>query len=81
MEEGGRERVRVYRIDPATFITDRKAILEELVIEADMYDEEINALFREVGAEPWADDPAILDAVINRVAARLGIIVQYEFPQ
>jgi len=30
-----REKVRVYRIDPATFITDRKAILEELIIEAE----------------------------------------------
>jgi hypothetical protein len=75
------EKVRVYRIDPATFITDRKAILEDLIIEANLYDDEINALFEELGAEPWADDPTILDAVIDRVAAKLGVIVQYEFPQ
>jgi hypothetical protein len=74
-------KVRVYRIDPATFITDRKAILEDLIIEANLYDDEINALFEELGAEPWAEDPGVLDAVINRIAARLGVIVQYEFPQ
>jgi hypothetical protein len=79
MEE--RERVRVYRIDPSTFITDRKAILEDLMIEADLYDEDVDKMFKELGAEPWADDPAILDAVINRIAAKLGITVQYEFPQ
>jgi len=76
-----REKVRVYRIDPATFITDRKAVLEDLMIEGDLYDEEVNKIFEELGAEPWCDDPGILDAVINKVAARLGIIVQYEFPQ
>ena len=74
-------KVRVYRIDPATFITDRKAILDELASEAGLSDEEINAMFRELNAEPWADDPAILDAVIDRVAAKLGIVVQYDFPQ
>jgi len=74
-------RVRVCRIDPATFVTDRKAILDELASEAGLSDEEINALFKELGAEPWADDPAVLDAVIDRVASKLGIIVQYDFPQ
>ena len=77
----GKVRVRVYRIDPATFITDRKAILDELASEAGLSDEEINAMFREYYAEPWCDDPAILDAVIDRVASKLGIVVQYEFPQ
>ena len=76
-----REKVRVYRIDPSTFVSDRKAILEELVVEADMYDEEVNKMFEELGTEPWCEDPAVLDAVIDRVASRLGIIVQYEFPQ
>jgi len=75
------EKVRVYRIDPALFISHRKAILDELASEAGMTDEEINALFEELGAEPWCDDPAVLDAVIDRVAAKLGVIVQYEFPQ
>jgi hypothetical protein len=81
MEEGEREKIRVYRVDPSTFVSDRKAILEELMIEADMYDEDVNKMFEELGAEPWCDDPAILDAVINRVAAKLGVIVRYEFPQ
>jgi hypothetical protein len=76
-----KEKVRVYRIDPAVFISARKAILEELMIEADLYDEDVNKIFEELGAEPWTENPGILDAVIDRVAAKLGIIVQYEFPQ
>jgi hypothetical protein len=74
-------RVRVYRIDPSLFISHRKAILSEIVREAGMTDEEVNALFEEIGAKPWVDDPGVLDAVIKRVARRLGIVVQYEFPQ
>jgi hypothetical protein len=81
MVEKKMPKIRIYRIDPATFISDRKAILEELVIEAGLTDEEVNELFRELHAEPWCDDPGILDAVINKVAERLGFIVQYEFPQ
>jgi hypothetical protein len=50
-------------------------------MEAGMYGEEINALFEELNAEPWCDDAGVLDAAINRIAAKLGIIVQYEFPQ
>ena len=74
-------RIRIYKIDPALFISQRKAILDELAGLAGLSDEEINAMFREYYAEPWCDDPAILDAVIDRVASKLGIIVQYEFPQ
>jgi hypothetical protein len=74
-------RVRIYRIDPALFVSSRKAILSELASEAGMTDEEIHALFEEIGAKPWAEDPGVLDAVIKRVARRLGIVVQYEFPQ
>ena len=74
-------RVRVCRIDPATFVTDRKAILDELAGLAGLSDEEVDVLFRELGAEPWADDPAVLDAIIRKTAARIGVIVQYEFPQ
>jgi hypothetical protein len=73
--------VRVYRIDPAMYISHRKAILEALADEAGMTDEEVDALFREFRAEPWSDDPGVLDAVINRIASRLGIVVQYEFAQ
>jgi uncharacterized protein YjaZ len=75
------EKVVRVRIDPATFISDRKAVLEELVMEAGLTDEEVNELFRKRFAEPWCDDPAVLDSVINEVAEKLGIIVQYEFPQ
>jgi hypothetical protein len=74
-------RVRIYRIDPAMFVSDRKAILEELVVEAGLTDEEVNKIFEEFHAEPWCDDPGVLDAVIDKVAEKLGIIVQYEFPQ
>jgi len=74
-------RIIKVKIDPATFISDRKALLEELASMAGLSDEEINALFEELHAEPWCDDPAVLDAVIDKIAEKLGIIVQYEFPQ
>jgi hypothetical protein len=81
MVEKKMPKIRIYRIDPATFISDRKAILEELVIEAGLTDEEVNELFRELHAEPWCEDVGVLDAVIDKVAARLGIVIEYEFPQ
>ncbi|WP_288007622.1 hypothetical protein [Thermofilum sp.] len=71
--------VRVYRIDPSNYVTARKAILEELMMEANMDDEEVNKIFEEFHTEPWSE--SVLDAVIDRVASRLGIVIRYEFPQ
>ena len=74
---------RVYIIDPALFISHRKSVLDELISEAlregKMTVEDEEKMWKELNCEPWPDDPSLIDAAIDYVASRLGVIVKYEF--
>jgi hypothetical protein len=85
-------RRRMYRISPELYISHRKGILGELIREGLNrgileLDEKAQPKFvgsseniwEEIRCEPWPDDAACIDAAINRIADRLGIIVEYEF--